>query len=375
MMADSSKAASILVVDDTIENLQLMASMLQQQGYEARPVPSGKLALQAIGHAPPDLILLDINMPEMNGYEVCQRLKADAKTRDIPVIFISALDEITDKVRAFALGGCDFVTKPFQYEEVVARVASQLKLLEARRELERSYARLQELERLRDNLVHMIVHDMRSPLCVLVTQGELLKELLEGRLDEDSSAVIADLISAGDRIKSMADTLLDVSKLEAGRLPLSLGECDLSRLLQQVVAHVMPLDPSRTISVDVPASLPIRCDEQLVFRVIQNLIHNAINHTPPRLPIHVAVANDGQVLRVSVRDEGSGVPEGLQERIFEKFGGVQTRSEPRVRSVGLGLAFCKLAVEAHGGRIGVNNERARGCTFWFTLPRSPRPAL
>jgi two-component system, sensor histidine kinase and response regulator len=361
-----------LIVDDTVENLQLMASILQEQGYEARPVPNGKLALQAINHAPPDLILLDINMPEMNGYEVCQRLKADAKTRDIPVLFISALDETTDKVRAFALGGCDFVTKPLQYEEVVARVESQLKLLGARRELERSYAKLQELERLRDNLVHMIVHDMRSPLCVLLTQGDMLKETLAERLDQESAEIIDDMMIAGTRIKGMADTLLDVSKLEAGRLPLSLRECDLSRLIGEVVAHVKPLDPARTISIDAPASLPIRCDDQLVFRVLENLLHNAINHTPPRLPIHVSVAKDAHALRVSVRDEGSGVPETLHDRIFEKFGSVQTRTDPRVRSVGLGLAFCKLAVEAHGGRVGVQNERAGGCTFWFTLLRSPR---
>src|SRR5262245_12143013 len=160
MDREAPRKASILIVDDTIDNLRLMTSMLSQQGYEARPVPNGRLALQAVEHDPPDLILLDVNMPAMNGYEVCEQLKSRPNTKDIPVIFVSALDETMDKVKAFSVGGCDYVTKPLQYEEVFARVESQLALRRAHVALERSYSDLRELEQLRDNLVHMIVHDM-----------------------------------------------------------------------------------------------------------------------------------------------------------------------------------------------------------------------
>ncbi|HKU43347.1 MAG TPA: response regulator [Polyangiales bacterium] len=365
---DHAAGSSILIVDDTVENLQLMASILTRQGYETRPVPSGKLALQAIYSDPPDLVLLDIHMPGMNGYEVCERLKRDAKTRDIPVIFISALDDLVDKVRAFAAGGCDFVSKPFQHEEVLARVRAQLELRRQHRELEASYVKLQELEQLRDSLVHMIVHDMRSPLCVVLGNSACLRDVLAGRVEAAESELLSQLMAASRRIQNMADSLLDVSRLEAGRMPLSVATCDLSDILERVVVSVRPLDPERALDIDAPASLPVTCDEQLVFRVLENLINNAMKHTPRPRPIHVSAARQPDSIRVAVRDEGPGIPELHQRRIFEKFGSLDGRVYGRSRSVGLGLAFCKLAIEAHGGRIGVVNERNVGCSFWFTLP-------
>lgn len=161
---------SILVVDDTPANLQVLSGMLKEQGYEVRPVPSGRLALRAAASEPPDLILLGILMPDMDGYEVGRSLKANEALRDIPVIFISALSDTADKLKAFAHGGLDYVTKPFQFEEVQARVSAHLNLRRLRleaprhhRELEQSYEQLRQLEVMRDSLTHMIVHDLRPP--------------------------------------------------------------------------------------------------------------------------------------------------------------------------------------------------------------------
>ncbi len=163
--------ADILIVDDTPANLQLLGGMLKDRGHRVRPVANGKLALQAAITTPPDLILLDISMPDPNGYEVCVQLKRQDRTRDIPVIFISALNETIDKVMAFGVGGVDYVTKPFQFEEVEARVACHLNLRRLQRdltlrnnELWQSNEELRRLQELRDNLTHMIVHDLRSPL-------------------------------------------------------------------------------------------------------------------------------------------------------------------------------------------------------------------
>ena len=158
--------ASVLVVDDTIENLRLLSDLLGEHGYEVRAVTNGRQALQAVERDPPDLILLDISMPEMDGYEVCRRLKASERSQDVPVIFLTALTDTADKVRAFEAGGVDYVTKPFQVEEVLARVKTHVALRRAQADLADSYARLRALEQLRDDLVHMVVHDMRSPLPV-----------------------------------------------------------------------------------------------------------------------------------------------------------------------------------------------------------------
>ena len=165
---------SILIVDDMPANLQLLTAMLKERGFKARIARSGRLALQAARNDPPDLILLDVSMPEMNGYEVCERLKADEKLVEIPVIFISALSETIDKVKAFGVGGVDYLTKPLQLDEVLARVEAHIELRRQRLELQQSYAMVRKLEDLRDSLVHMIVHDMRNLLLAISGYLELI---------------------------------------------------------------------------------------------------------------------------------------------------------------------------------------------------------
>ena len=179
-MSANGKPSSILIVDDIAENLRVLSGMLTVRGFDVRPVTSGREALQVLAHEPPDLVLLDVMMPEMNGFEVCVKLRENRDWKEIPVIFLTALTDVADKVKGFAAGGTDYITKPFQIEEVLARVENQLALREARRQLSESLDRLRELERLRDDLVHMIVHDMRSPLAVLIGRLEQLKTHLTG---------------------------------------------------------------------------------------------------------------------------------------------------------------------------------------------------
>ena len=168
MANQETHVASVLIVDDTIDTLRLLSDLLGEHGYDVRAVTNGRQALQAVERDPPDLILLDIGMPEMDGYEVCRHLRASERTQDVPVIFITALADTADKVRAFEAGGVDYVTKPFQVEEVLARVKAHVALRRAQAELADSFTRLRALEQLRDDLVHMVVHDMRSPLASLL---------------------------------------------------------------------------------------------------------------------------------------------------------------------------------------------------------------
>lgn len=370
MTAEPCRKASILIVDDTIDNLQLMASMLKERGYEARPVPNGRLALQAVANDPPDLILLDINMPEMNGYEVCERLRAHPAAREIPVIFISALDGTIDKVKAFGVGGSDYVTKPFQYEEVFARLSCHLALRQARVELEHSYAALREAEQLRDSLVHMIVHDMRSPLSVLIANAYLLKQSLLKAGQTEGVAEVELLLLAGERLRHMAEDVLAMSRLEAGKLPLEIVSCDLAEMMRGVIESMRPLHPSAQVSIEAGSLAAIACDEKLVLRVVENLLSNALKHSPLGQPVRIALSDATDRIRVTVSDDGPGVPIELRQKIFEKFGVVQASRGQRQRSVGLGLALCRLAIEAHGGAIGVECGPTGGSTFWFTLPRT-----
>ena len=177
---------SVLVVDDTPANLEILTKMLQEQGHRPRPVPSGGLAVRAAEHEAPDLILMDINMPELNGFDTCRILKENAALADVPVLFISARTDTFDKVEAFKAGGVDYITKPFDIEEVTARVEMHLEKHSLQKALREKHEQLMELESLRDGLVHMVVHDMRSPLAVISMALDLLAEDLDGQMSDES---------------------------------------------------------------------------------------------------------------------------------------------------------------------------------------------
>jgi len=366
----------VLIVDDTTANLQLLTEMLRKCEYRVRPVPSGRLALQAILNQKPDLILLDIDMPEMNGYEVCAYLKAEETLKDIPVLFISALNDTTDKVKAFAVGGVDYITKPFRFEEVEARVQTHLKLrrfqleLETQnRQLQETYDQLKKLENLQENLTHMIIHDMRSPLQGIMGYMEVLEDEAGQKLSVDELGMLIAARSSGRILLGMVNSLLDVSRLEHGKMPLSVTNTDLDALIQNALDSLGSLTKRVSISYQkLPTPAMVNCDANLIMRVIANLVGNAIKFTPAGNKVSVSIERIENAVKLRVADTGRGIPREYHEKIFEKFGQIETQKQRDVSSTGLGLTFCKLAVEAHGGEIGVESELDKGSTFWFTLP-------
>ena len=367
--ATPNDAASVLMIDDNPANLQVLTSMLRQSGWRPRPVASGRLGLQAARNQPPDLILLDVNMPEMNGYEVCEQLKTDPRLADIPVIFVSALGETMDKVRGFRAGGVDYVTKPFQIDEVRARVTAHLELRRQRLLLQSSLEKLRETERLRDSLVHMIVHDLRSPLGAISVFLELIGEEAKRKLGAETQQDIASAMHAVRNMVRMVNGILDVSKMEAQMMKLDLRECDLAQVVGQVLDDLESLVGTRHLAFERPAAPAlVRADQEIVARIVQNFLANALRFTPGNGEIRVGIGIEAEHMRVFVADTGPGVPADFRESIFDKFAQVAGGSTNRSRTTGLGLAFCRMAVEAHGGHIGVDSELDKGSTFWFTLP-------
>ena len=367
--ATRKDVAGILMVDDNPVNLQVLTSMLKQSGWRPRPVTSGRLGLQAARNEPPDLILLDVNMPDMNGYEVCEALKADARLADIPVIFVSALGETMDKVKGFAVGGVDYVTKPFQLDEVRARVAAHLELRRQQRELRTNYEKLRERERLRDSLVHMIVHDLRSPLTAISAYLELFAQEAT-KLGAETQEDIASAMHATRNMVRMINGILDVSKMEAQMMKLDLRECDLVQVVAASMNDLESLVGARRLAFERPAA-PARAlaDQEIVARIVQNFLANALRFTPSDGEIRVGVVVEEEQVRVFVADTGPGIAPDFHRSIFDKFAQVGGPASSRNRSTGLGLAFCKMAVDAHGGHIGVDSELGKGSNFWFTLPR------
>ena len=368
MSSDAPSRPSVLIVDDTAENLRLLSTILTDNGYEVRPVTSGRQALQTAERAAPDLVLLDISMPHMDGFKVCRQFKERKNLRDIPIIFLTALTDTADKLEAFAAGGVDYISKPFQVEEVLARVRVHIDLRRAQSQASRNYDRLRELEKVRDDLVHMIVHDMRSPLQgVLILLATLRRQVS----DADMTETIDDAVVAARELARMANDLLDVSRLEQGKMPLAMEACDVVGLAREVAANFAG-DELRKVVVEGGPPVSVQCDAALVRRILENLVSNGMKHTPAGSAVRVRAMSGDAAVRVQVRDNGSGVPVEARERIFEKFAGVKTRVNGDYHSVGLGLAFCKLAVQAHGGAIGVEDAEGGGSVFWFDLPRTPR---
>jgi two-component system sensor histidine kinase/response regulator len=366
------RRGSVLAVDDRPENLRLLVDGLIARGFEVRVAPSGEFALSAVAASLPDVILLDATMPGMDGFEVCARLKANERTRDVPVIFVSALNDVSDKVRGFDAGAVDFVTKPFQLEEVEARIQTHIELRRTRTALAASNAQLRELERLRDELTRLIVHDMRSPLAALLGSLQLLRRNLATADRADDLEDVDLALRGGAGLMRMVNDLLEVSRLEAARFPVTRTRCELRAISGAAVAELRGLARGRSVIVTGMEQWG-EWDEGLVRRIVENMVANAFKFGPGDRPIHVTVDAEGDPV-VRVRDEGPGVPPAVLARVFDKFVTADTETGGRLRSMGLGLHFCKLAVEAHGGRIGVVSELGKGSTFWFSLPRGPASA-
>lgn len=356
-------APNILIVDDTPANLKLLSGMLKERGYKPRTVSSGEHALEAARLMPPDLILLDVAMPGMDGFAVCERLKADPDLKEIPILFISALTDTMVKVKAFRVGGDDYITKPFRFEEVEARVRTQLEIRRQRRDLQTSYEQLRRLEAMRDNLTHMVVHDMRSLLMAITVPLELAV------LSEDKRiGYIEKAQNATAKLNEMMLLMLDLSRLETDRMPVRTSECELGRIARTVLDNPVSAASGRRLTLSAPKPVMVKCDADLVRRILENLVNNAVKFTAAGGAIEVSLALSNETAYVAVRDNGCGIAPEYHETIFEKFG--QVKGERQQLGTGLGLSFCKLAVSAHGGDIGVESALGKGSTFWFTLPNA-----
>jgi len=374
----TNSVADVLVVDDAPANLQLLFGMLKERGYRVRPVPSGRMALQAARAQPPDLVLLDVNMPELNGYDVCRTMKQDEVLRSIPVIFISALSEPFDKLQAFAAGGVDYVTKPFHLDEVRARIETHLTLrrmqgrLEVQnRELAEANERLRELEAARQTLASAIVHDLKSPLAAILANIEYLLRL-EG-MGGETQEVLQDVLAASDGAHRIALNLLDVAsmadtKLVPVRRLTPLGDLlDRAKATAQLVTRLT----GHALAIEADGEREVFVDPDLVTRVIENLLDNAFKYAPRTTTVRLVVnADEEHGFSLRVEDRGYGIPPEQREQVFERYFRLNRDAHART-SRGLGLAFCKLAVEAHGGRIWVEDAAPEGTAFCAKIPGAP----
>jgi two-component system, sensor histidine kinase and response regulator len=383
-MADPGKAEPevILVADDIPANVELLLDQLNSLGYDTITAVDGPSAVAAAFEQQPDLCILDVSMPagdlgvddRSTGFEVCRRIKRDPRTSRIPVIFVTALNDTSDRVRGIEAGGDDFLTKPHNRLVLGARVRSLLKLKAATDALEDSLRKLRELEKVRDDLMKMIVHDLKTPLTSVLATLEMLSDGDFGQVSTTQKAAIGDAETKSEDLLGLIDDILEVARIEEANISLTLAPMAPGALLAELVhewGHRFQQEGA-TASVSVADDAPIFSgDKGLVKRVFSNLIQNAVTHSSHPVHLELSARRAGQGVLFTISDNGPGIPPEYHDLIFRKFGQVEMPRSPRTRSSGLGLTFCKLVVERHGGRIWLKSAEGKGSSFYIELPSDP----
>lgn len=371
---------TVLVVDDDERNIRLILLMLSKDDYHILSATGGAEAIEMVAENEPDIILLDIMMPGIDGFEVCKRLKADNQNKHIPVIMVTALQDREHKMRAMEAGADDFISKPIDQTELLIRVKSLLRLKRYHDQLKTSFdelsqknCMLEELEEQKEFLTRMIVHDMRNPLNAINMSTELMLKLERSDCDK-FQRLLGTCKSSCIDLEQMIQNILDIRMMEEQKLELSRKSIDFSCILNNVISQFkLKIDDADiSLSVNETGSNPIQADFDLMKRIVANLLNNAIRHTPEGGEISIEASSDpgkGK-FRFALKDSGEGVPEELRETIFHAHMKVDSAGNgTRKGRYGLGLAFCRMAVEAHGGRIWVECDgEGRGSTFLFELP-------
>jgi signal transduction histidine kinase len=375
-MKDIGSPPLIMFVDDEPENLKILEALFSHTHYLLRFFTSGEQVLAAALDETPDVVLLDVRMPGMDGYEVCRRFKTEERLRTIPILFLSALASTEEITKGLDQGAVDYITKPFREAEVLARVRNHLALSRAYARLAQQHSYLQELEQQRDTYVHMLVHDMRSPLMAMLCHLQGIAACGATKLDKEDVLSLHAAIHCTRSLGQMVSNVVDLSRMEHAQLTLNCQTIAVSEILQSARNQVLDPLSARRVTEQIQEGCPsVSCDCELSVRMVANLLANAIKYSPESSDIVMGAEPDPHGgIRLWIKDHGPGIRSDEQENIFEKFGVARNTTHTGAASTGLGLAFCKLAAEAQSGTIGVESEPGCGSLFWFTLPVASLPA-
>lgn len=398
------KNSTLLVVDDQKNNLKLLYDILQQQGFQVFVAKTGVHALEIAAQTKPDLCLLDINMPEMNGYEVCRKLKKSPSTAEVPIIFLSALGETEDKLRGFFAGGVDYVTKPFQSQEIIARVSTHLSLSYSKRaladnearlqkahneleakvaertyELQQANLQLQEMAQMKDDFLANISHELRTPLNAILGNTEILLEGVYGAVLPRQTQALARIQDSGQHLLSLINGILDLAKARSGDLDLQIQQISVQQLCQECVHQVQALAQKKQLSLRLnldPNIDIIHADPQRFKQILLNLIDNAVKFTPEQgeIGLECKLQAEQQQVCFKVWDTGIGISADMQDKLFQPFVQVDACLARAYEGSGLGLGLVKSLIELHGGSIHLDSTLNQGSCFTVYLPWHSPPS-
>ena len=369
----NSENPYILVVDDIGANLKLLGDILNGGGYHIRPVTDGEMALKVAEKETPGLILLDIMMPGMSGYKVCRQLKENPGLKEVPVIFISALSDSYDIVKALNLGGVDYITKPFQAEEVIARVNTHYKLYQQSLELKKQRKELQELNATKDKFFSIIAHDLRGPFNGFLGLTQLMAEELENLTSEEIKDFTLSMRNSAADMFRLLENLLEWARMQQGLITFNREIAQLAPMVDESIAII--LEPAKIkgieINLDIPADITVFADRNILQTVVRNIVSNAVKFTPKGGKIKVsAKATNHNNVEISIEDTGIGMSSKMIDDLFRLDVQTNRKGTEGEPSSGLGLILCKDFIEKHGGKIWVESEEGKGSIFLFTIPNN-----
>ena len=357
----------VIVVDDEPSSREVLCALLTAEDLDIQSFASGKELLRRMPELAPDVILLDVMMPEVDGYTVCYELKQSVAYQHIPIILITALDAVQDRVRGLEVGADEFLTKPVSRLELQARVRTMLRI-------KMQYDQLERMLELRQALSYMIVHDLRNPLAAVMLYLQLLKR--KGSVSPEHMRYLDMATSETQKMSSFLDDMLMLAKMERGKLSLSRSPVYVDHLLDQVRQKLAPYADAQSVLLVLKTqgqSYPVIADVALFQRVVENLVSNALKFAPPQSTVTISVeyprtglADDAltgtPAVRLSVLDQGRGIPPEDFVRMFDQYEAVHMKEHGKAE-LGLELAFCRMVAEAHGGHIFAGNNPDRGAVI------------
>lgn len=383
MATQATNKPTILVVDDNPTNLQVLLESLKRTGFKILVARTGESAIQQAEYGKPDLILLDVMMPGIDGFETCRRFKTLEAFKDIPIIFMTALTDTTDKLKGFQAGGVDYVTKPLQHEEVLARVVTHLTIRRLQQELRQQHALLQEqhaqlqaLNASKDKFFSIISHDLRSPLSAVLVGLRLLTDTESRLTDNEKNELIRDSHRTVEQLYNLLDNLLVWSRLQRGLMEYAPQPLDLRPLFERNATLFAANAEQKQIAIRQTVAEPVIAfaDSHMIDAIIRNLISNALKFTEARGAITLSARQNDQRVEMAVADTGIGMDAETVAKLFRldvRYNQLGTAGE---KGTGLGLNVCKEFAEKNGGSIAVESVVGAGTTFRVTLPTSsPNP--
>ena len=377
MSKNDQLSGTVLVVDDTPGNLRVLVESLSARGLDVLVATDGKSAVERAVYGQPDLILLDVIMPGIDGFETCRIFKETPETAAIPVIFMTALSDTSQKVKAFEVGAVDYVTKPFEEEELISRVDAHLTIRRLQADLERRNHQLEDLNQLKNEFLGMAAHDIRNPLTAILAGAEIL-ELTAGSTTAEKVAHTSHQINvAGSRIKKLLTNLLDVNAIDSGKRTIDIEPIELSEIFKQVAINHESSALSKNIEIIRDQTTNdglVMADACAAEQVLDNLVSNAIKYSPPERRIWISSERRDNTIATTIRDEGPGLSPEDQEKMFGKFARLTPRPTAGEASTGLGLWIVKELAQSMGGSIRCESTLGEGSTFTVEFRCAEIPA-